>query len=125
MGLGTSFIALLVSAISLATQRFKFAQQADAHRITASLLWDVRESYLSLIADLMAGATSESDARGRRDALQVEAREVYSEAPRTTSKAFLKAGRGLKANQEMTFTTQEIDRFLPELLRLQDCEERA
>ncbi|WP_205740337.1 SLATT domain-containing protein [Haloactinopolyspora alba] len=118
----TSLIALLVTAISLATKTFKFADEADAHRATAAHLWDVRESYLSLIADLMAGRIAESDARARRDELQEAARSAYSEAPRTTAKAFSKASDGLKNNEEMTFTSREIDMFLPEALRLNESE---
>ena len=118
----TSFIALLVTAISLATKTFKFAEEADAHRTTAARLWDVRESYLSLIADLMAGTISEVGALARRDELQETARSAYFEAPRTTAKAFAKASDGLKNNEEMTFTSREIDLFLPEALRLNDSE---
>lgn len=118
----TSFIALLVTSISLATKTFRYADEADAHRATAARLWDVRESYISLITDLMAGTISESDARARRDELQQAARLVYAEAPRTTGKAFTKARDGLKDNEEMTFTSREIDLFLPEALRLNDTE---
>lgn len=121
----TSFIALLVTVISLATKTFKFADEADAHRAAASRLWDVRESYLSLIADLMANTVSDGDARARRDGLQEAARSTYFEAPRTSTKAFEKASDGLKNNEEMTFTSREIDLFLPEALRLDESEASA
>lgn len=116
----TSFIALLVTGITLATKTFNFADEADAHRATASRLWDVRESYLSLIADLMSRTVSGSDARTRRDELQEAARSAYADAPRTTSKAFKKASDGLQNNEEMTFTSLEIDLFLPNALRLNE-----
>jgi len=116
--LTTSFIALLVAAISLATKTFEFSKEADAHRATAASLWDARESYLSLITDLSAGTISGSDARARRDELQKDVLAAYAEAPRTSAKAFGKAGGGLKSNEEMTFTSDEIDLFLPEALRL-------
>lgn len=118
----TSFIALLVTAASLSTKKFKFAEEAAAHRDTASLLWDVRESYLSLISDLMAGTTSAQDARARRDQLQEEARMAYAGAPRTSNKAYGQASKGLQENEEMTFTSHEIDLFLPEALRLKEGE---
>ena len=121
-GLVTSFIALLVTAISLATKTFKFAEEADVHRAIAAELWDVRESYLSLITDLLADTITESDARARRDELQEAARAAYSEAPRTASKAFADASDGLKDNEEMTFASREIDLFLPEALRLNESE---
>ncbi|GAA1089403.1 SLATT domain-containing protein [Pseudonocardia alni] len=116
--LATSSTALLVSWISLGAKTFRFEQESDAHRGIASRLWNVRESYLSLISDLMSGTMSDSDARVRRDALQQETREAYIEAPRTSSKAYMRASEGLQHNEEMTFSSREIDLFLPEPLRL-------
>jgi hypothetical protein len=116
--LATSFCALLVSWMSLGAKTFKFDETSASHRDVASNLWDVRESYISLIADMMSGQISDSDARKRRDELQSLARDVYSAAPRTSGKAFVRAQDGLKNNEEMTFTTREIDLFLPEALRL-------
>lgn len=114
----TSSIALLVTWISLGAKAFRFADESDAHRGIAARLWDVRESYISLIADLMSGTVSDIEGRERRDALQEAAREAYDEAPRTSTKAFRRAQGGLKDNEEMTFTSREIDLFLPETLRL-------
>lgn len=120
--LATSFIALVVSALSLASKSFKFSEESEAHRRVASRLWDVRESYMSLITDLMSGATVPADARARRDELQEATRAAYADAPRTTSKAYGRAQDGLKINEELTFTSHEIDLFLPETLRLNENE---
>lgn len=68
--LTTFFIALLVTATSLGMKTFKFADEAEAHRDIASRLWDVRESYLSLVADLMSRAISDPDARALRAELR-------------------------------------------------------
>ena len=43
----------------------------------------------------------------------------------TSSKAFTRAQDGLNNNEEMTFTSREIDLFLPEALRLEDGEATA
>lgn len=118
--LATSSIALLVSWMSLGAKTFKFAEESDAHRGIASRLWDVRESYISLIADLMSGDVSDAQARDRRDELQQATRDAYADAPRTSSKAFTRAQGGLKHNEEMTFTSREIDVFLPDALRLDE-----
>lgn len=118
----TSAIALIVSALSLATKSFRFGEESEAHRDIASRLWDVRESYLSLIADLMSGATSDSDARRRRGDLQETTRRAYADAPRTTARAYGKAQDGLKNNEELTFSSREIDLLLPEALRLDESE---
>lgn len=122
--LATSFCALLVSWMSLGAKTFKFDETSAAHRDIASKLWDIRESYISLIADMMSGEVSDSDARKRRDELQILARDIYFTAPRASGRAFTLAKDGLKNNEEMTFTAREIDLFLPEALRLGADEEQ-
>lgn len=114
----TSFIALLVTALNLGTKTFRYGEEAQRHRDVASRLWDVRESYLSLITDLMSDAVDLEAARERRDELQEVLREIYSDAPRTTGRAYALAQCGLKDSEELTFTSGEVDRFLPSTLRL-------
>ncbi|OKL51673.1 SLATT domain-containing protein [Buchananella hordeovulneris] len=117
--LATSFVALLVSWISLGAKTFKFEEESNAHRSIASRIWDVRESYISLIADLMSGSVSSVEGRKRRDELQQVVLDCYANAPRTSPGAFKRAQDGLKRNEEMTFTSREIDKLLPETLRLE------
>lgn len=121
-GLVTSSIALLVSWMSLGAKTFKFEEESNTHRGIAARLWDVRESYISLIADLMSGTVSDAGGRERRNELQQAAQDCYADAPRTSPKAFKRAQAGLKENEEMTFTSHEIDLLLPEVLRLGEGE---
>ncbi|NUS94667.1 MAG: SLATT domain-containing protein [Nocardia sp.] len=121
----TSSVALLVSWMSLGAKTFKFEEESDAHRGIASRLWDVRESYISLIADLMSGTVSDDEGRERRDELQLATRDAYADAPRTSARAFARASEGLQRNEEMTFTSREIDLFLPEALRLDTGERES
>lgn len=46
-----------------------------------------------------------------------ELHKVYGGAPSTTTEAYKKAQEGLQRNQDMTFTDEEIDAFLPEELK--------
>lgn len=123
--LATSFIALMVTVTSLGAKTFKFEEESEAHRDVASRLWDVREAYVSLISDLMSGAVSDTEARGRRDELQESARAVYADAPRTSDRAYSRASDGLQSNEELTFSPREIDLFLPAALRLDGGGERS
>lgn len=118
--LATSAVALLVAWVSIGTRTFKFEDAAEDHRRIASQLWDVREAYTSLIVDLMSQQVSEARVRSRRDDLQERLVGVYEAAPRTSKRAFKRAQRALKINEEMSFTTDEIDAFLPKGLRLGD-----
>lgn len=91
-------------------------QRAEKHKEVASKLWDIRESYLSLITDMRSGC-EEADARQRRDALQDRLAKTYEAAPRTDSKAYAKAQDGLQQNEDLTFSDQELDQLLPPALR--------
>lgn len=121
--LGTSFIALLVSAINLGTETFKYGEETQKHRDVAAKVWNLRESYQSLIVDLQSAAITTDEGRAQRDRLQQEALEIYGDAPRTTSKAYANAQKALKENEDLTFSEREIDLLLPSELRI--AEERA
>ena len=43
--------------------------------------------------------------------------KLYKGSPRTINKAYNEASKALKEMEEMTFTDQEIDKFLPESIR--------
>jgi len=121
----TSKIAAVVSAIISTVLLILNAyikdvdpgQQAEQHKKTATELWNIRESYLSLLADLRAVEVDMGLIREKRDELQTELAGIYSSAPRTSPKAYKYAGQGLKLREEMTFSDDEIDKFLPATLR--------
>lgn len=121
--LGTSFIALLVFAINLGTKAFRYGEETQKHRDVAAKVWDLRESYQSLIVDLQSGATTVNQSRAKRDSLQQAALEIYSDAPRATPKAYALAQEALQRNEDLTFSEREIDLLLPAQLRV--TEERG
>jgi hypothetical protein len=90
------------------------------HANAASKLWDLRESYLSLLTDLKAGIISPKEAIQQRDKLQKALLAVYQAAPRTLDDAYKISQQALQVNEELTFTVQEIDKFLPGPLRKTD-----
>lgn len=115
----TSFVALLISGVNLSVKTFQYGEETQKHRDAAAQVWNLRESYLSLITDLRAGTKTLDEARARRDQLQQQALEVYSAAPRTTSDAYGLAQKALKDNEELTFSESELDLLLPVKLRNQ------
>ena len=90
---------------------------AQHHSDAAADIWNIRESYLSLITDLKTGDISIENIREKRDKLQDRLAAIYKGSPRTISKAYKEATKALKLNEEMTFSDEEIDCFLPAELR--------
>lgn len=114
----TSFIALLVSAINLGTKTFTYGEDTQKHRDVAAKVWNLRESYQSLIVDLQSRTITVDEGRVQRDRLQQEALEIYGDAPRTTPKAYAHAQKALQENEDLTFSEREIDLLLPAELRI-------
>lgn len=114
-------LATLISTTLLIVNSYMkeadLGQQAEKHKKTASALWDVRESYLSILTDIHDGNVDIQAARSRRDKLQERLSAIYESAPRTMPKAYKEAGIGLKEQEELTFSDEEIDAFLPKALR--------
>jgi hypothetical protein len=117
----TAAIAAVVSTALLAlnayTKENDLGQTAQKHKETADKLWNVRESYLSLLTDVRAGFVQLDDVRKRRDELQMLLSATYESAPRTSGKGYALAQDALKAREDLTFSDAEIDQFLPVVLR--------
>lgn len=118
---GATVVSTLFSTVLLVLTAYMKdvdpGQQAEKHKKTASELWDIRESYLSILSDLHDGQLDIAATREKRDELQSRLATIYATAPRTNSKAYGIASDGLKAKEEMTFSDDEIDKFLPTTLR--------
>lgn len=113
----TAIISTILVAINTFLKGTDLGEVAQKHSDAASLLWNVREKYLSLIADINVGSFSIDEIRHRRDELQEELANIYMGSLRTINKAYKKATEALKLNEELTFSTEEIDMFLPIQLR--------
>ena len=90
---------------------------AQQHSNAASDIWNVRECYLSMLTDLKMDDVSVENVRKKRDKIQEKLAPIYKGSPRTISKAYKEATKALKLNEEMTFSDEEIDCFLPVELR--------
>ena len=77
----------------------------------------IRERYLSLLTDLRMGEKPLEMLQKERDTLLEDLHAVYSGAPSTTYQAYKKAQKALKQFEDMTFSDQEIDAFLPKELK--------
>jgi hypothetical protein len=112
-----AMLSAALTALTAYTKDRDLAALAQQHVATASRLWGVRESYLSLLGDLVGGAIDLGTARPERDRLQEELEAIYTNAPRTEPKAYSAAQASLKIGEDLTFSDEEIDHMLPAALR--------
>lgn len=114
-------IGVLVSTCLLVlnayTKNYDLGELAQKHKQAANDIWLIREKYFSLITDLAMGEKPLEALQNERDTLVTQLHTVYSSAPSTTFQAYKKAQNALKHNEDMTFSDEEIDAFLPKTLK--------
>lgn len=114
IGGGVSAVLLVLNGY---TKDYDLGQLAQKHRQAAADLWLIRERYLSLLTDLRSNASTEDQVRIERNELLVELHSIYVGAPSTNFKAYTQAQNALKNLEDMTFSDDEIDVFLPNSLK--------
>ena len=110
-------LSTLLLALNTYSKNYDLGELAQKHRRAGADLWIIREKYLSLITDLRVGGKPVETLQKKRDDLLYQLYSVYSGAPSTNCHAYKKAQEALKHDEDMTFSDEEIDSFLPKELR--------
>ncbi|MFJ4286843.1 SLATT domain-containing protein [Paenarthrobacter nicotinovorans] len=113
--------ATVTAGYTLYQLSFNPRQEAVEHREAAKSLLRIRDSYIHLLADVKGNSLSAFEIRHRREQLSARAQDIYRIAPDTSYKTYLSAQRALKEQEDLTFSDDEIDRFLPLNLRKNGC----
>ena len=103
--------------LDIYTLSYDIDKEINSHIDMINKLWDIRESYLSLLVDMKINSIEIKEIKSKRDKLQERLNKVYEAGPRTNSKAYKKASVALKINEDMTLHDEEIDLFLPDSLK--------
>jgi len=107
--------ALLI--LNTYTKNYDLGELAQKHKQAANDIWLIREKYLSLLTDLASGNKPIDALQEERDKLLTELHTVYTGSPSTNYKGYKKAQEALKKYEDMTFSDEEIDAFLPAELK--------
>jgi hypothetical protein len=118
-----SFFTFFGLALAIFQMSFNPEEKAFKYKQTAHQLWQVREEYSCLIADIMNEKITVEEAMKKRDQLICDLDLIYKNSLSTSSDAFKKASLALKENEEFTFSDAEINKFLPKDLWLNHKEE--
>lgn len=114
VGVVVSTCLLVLNAYA---KNYDLGELAQKHKQAANDIWLIREQYLSLLTDLAAAGKTAEEIQAERDRLVVALHGVYAGSPSTTYAAYRSAQDSLKHNEEMTFSDEEIDAFVPKQLR--------
>ena len=110
-------VSTLLLVLNAYTKKYDLGELAQKHKQAANEIWLIREKYLSLLTDLAMGKKSIEQLQSERDLLLETLHSVYSGSPSTTFEAYKKAQDALKTKEDMTFSDEEIDAFLPKELK--------
>jgi hypothetical protein len=114
----SAIISFVLVCVNAYLKQYDLGEIAQRHAESAVGLWDIRESYFSLLTDIRLDRNVNiEEVKKRRDDLQNRLKRLYKCSPRTISKAYTEATKALKECEEMTFSDEEIDKFLPKELR--------
>lgn len=117
IGIISAILSAILFGLNAYTKDYDLGEIAQKHSTAASELWNIRESYLSLLTDLKTGRIAVEEIVKERERLQGELSVIYKGAPRTIDAAYKEATIGLKSNEELTFSDEEINNILPKDLR--------
>jgi hypothetical protein len=115
-----AIVSTILFGINLYLKDYELGELSQKHIGVAARIWNIRESYLSLLTDLTTGKIDYPDAVKLRSSLQEELSAIYQNAPRTLDDAYKLAQKSLKVDEEMTFSQEEINNLLPEALRIRN-----
>lgn len=120
IGSGVTIAEIIFLIIQLS---FNYEQRAILHKNSALKFMGLRDSYRSLITDIMNSSITTDRIREQRNYLQNQYQVICDLAPQTSAKEYTEAQkrlnkRGAITGEEFTWSDQEIDAFLPENLRL-------
>lgn len=120
-GKESALVGIIISTTLLVltayTKNYDLGEIAQKHKQAANDLWLIREKYLSLLTDLRMKEKPLEKLQEIRDLIIKELHTVYSGAPSTNIKAYKRAQDALKKFEDMTFSDEEIDAFLPKELK--------
>ena len=110
LSFATAFIAAYFKSFDLSTL-------TKSHKETANKLLIVRNEITSLLTSIKLKEKSIAELEDRYRTLMDKANEVYKGAPTTTDKAVALAKEALQVSGDNTFSTDEIDSYLPPALQ--------
>lgn len=109
-------VSTISTGITLYLKIYNLNDQIRQLQMGADEAWLIREDYISLLTDF--DDLQESQLTKMREELKLRVYELYKKYPKTDSKSYKQAQKALKNEDEQFFTAEEINKILPQHLRI-------
>ena len=113
-----ALFSTLLLALNLYSKDFNLLAIVEKHKRAALDILEIREKLFSLLIDIRIGNKAIELLQQERDDLNEQLVNIFRGAPKTINKAYRIASKALQQNEEFTFSDKEIDKFLPDKLRI-------
>lgn len=120
-----AFLSIVLLGLTAYSKDYDLGEIAQKHVNSANKLWNIKETYLSLLIDIKVHKLKPDEIIVKRDFLQNELHNIYSGSPRTYSRAYASARRSLRRYKDYMLSDEEIDAFLPTGLRVKSEEKNS
>ena len=110
-------ISTISTGVTLYLKNYKINDQISQLHLASDEAWLIREDYISLLTDF--DVMDEKEIATKRDELKQRVFQLYKKYPKTDSKSYGQAQKALKEEEEEFFSVEEIDKMLPQHLRLE------
>ena len=121
-----AFVGLILTGSSLVLALFNredLSMSICNHKSVAEKYKNLRDDFMALIEEVMSSSSDEAILRNKKDLLQKRYSQIGETSPETTYRDYSATQKGLGLvglnDEEFTWSNAEINKFLPEELRLQ------
>lgn len=119
--LWVKILATIISAITIFIntyyKTYNLNELKNSHKSTALCYLNLRNKIISLLSDIHSHVIEFDEVRKMRDKILEEYYEICKNAPQTSDKAVEMAKKALEIQKDNTFSDEEIDSYLPIVLR--------
>ena len=114
---GSAVTAFITTALSAVLALFDLKSRARDNKSTATKLVCLRNELLTMLAKIKFKNQPVQELMNDFCALQKQVHDVYKDAPNTSNCAVNKAEAAIEKDKDGTYTDEQIDQILPEMLR--------
>lgn len=115
--IASAVLAFLTLSITAYYKSFDLKNMEQKHKESANKIIVIRNELMEIIAEIQLQEKPIKDIEIDYLNIMNRLKNLYVDAPSTTTRAVKKATKALNVNNEYTYNEEEIDHFLPPALR--------
>lgn len=117
VGVVSAIFSCVLLGMNMYMKNHDLSELDRRHTEAMNDLWNIREEYFGLLADIQANTLSPDEIVKKREYLRAELYKIYQRSPKTLNSGYRQACKALKRKGGSVLSIEEINQYLPEELR--------